>query len=182
MTTKVWDAPPALALRAAAQLDLLPNPILATFGIVRPAQGPARRAAQGLARGTVKARPRPVRFTDLLLPPLCWITLAEHPGEEIVAGQIGPMSHRGPLPDAPEWSSAADFRDFCVPGYAKVAISLRAHPCGTASSILTVETRVTLTDPGSRRQLRRSRLFAGYLRMRHVRPRQPEPVALETGG
>ncbi|MGM9474241.1 hypothetical protein ACS5PJ_19810 [Pseudarthrobacter sp. YS3] len=55
--------------------------------------------------------------------------------------------------DAP--TTAEQFAGFSQPGYAKIAASLRIDPYGTGSSILTVETRVVITNEKSRRQFRR---------------------------
>ena len=45
--------------------------------------------------------------------------------------------------------TAPEFAAFDQPGYAKIAFSLRADPRGSTSAILTMETRVALTDAGS---------------------------------
>lgn len=47
------------------------------------------------------------------------------------------------------------FASFDRTGFAKIAFNLRAAPYGATSSILTMETRVALTDPRSRRRFRR---------------------------
>ena len=76
------------------------------------------------------------------------------PDVETVFGLIGqPWKARWaapPTPGAPE-----DFAGFREPGFAKIAISFRADPYGSSASILTVETRVLLTDPDSRRRFLR---------------------------
>ena len=88
-----------------------------------------------------------------------WILLGENP-REIVLGQIGRPweaagTSRGPA------AGPARFAAFGEPGYAKIAFSLWADPHGAASSILTMETRVALTDPGSRRRFRRYWMIIG---------------------
>ena len=45
------------------------------------------------------------------------------------------------------------------PDFAKIALSLRVGPYGTRSAILTLETRVALTDSDSRRRFRRYWFF-----------------------
>jgi hypothetical protein len=48
------------------------------------------------------------------------------------------------------------FADFSAPGYAKVAFTIRTDPDGPDRTLVTTETRVSTTDPRSRR------LFAAY--------------------
>ena len=60
-----------------------------------------------------------------------------------------PWSPRGRM------RSGEDFVHFAEPGYAKMAVDLRARPDG-AGAVLETETRVFLTDPASRRR------FAAY--------------------
>jgi hypothetical protein len=53
------------------------------------------------------------------------------------------------------------FTSFDAPGFAKIAAGLRVDPYGTDSSIVTIETRVALTDDDSRRRFRRYWLLIG---------------------
>lgn len=75
-----------------------------------------------------------------------WVLLGEEPNVEIVFGQIGrPWKPVGASSGPPVEPAA--FVGFDRPGFAKIAFNLRVEPYGTTSSILTVETRVALTDP-----------------------------------
>jgi hypothetical protein len=87
-------------------------------------------------------------------PPLNWLRLAEDPDTELVLGQI---SRPWDVTDAATLTTLRpeEFRDFDQPAYAKVAVGVRAHPYGETGSILTIETRVALTDARSRRRFRR---------------------------
>jgi hypothetical protein len=53
------------------------------------------------------------------------------------------------------------FMSFDQPGFAKIATSLRVDPYGNRSSILTMETRVAVTDDASRLRFRRYWLLVG---------------------
>lgn len=55
--------------------------------------------------------------------------------------------------DAP--ATRGQFTGFGQPGYAKIATGLRIDPYGTGSSILTIETRVAITDETSLCRFRR---------------------------
>ena len=112
-----------------------------------------------------------------------WELLGENPGE-IVLGQIGrPWKAAGATGGAV--AAPAEFAAYDKPGYAKVALSLRVDPRGTASSILTMETRVALTDAASvlrfRRYWRVIGPFSGLIRRVALRLldtdlRQPGPA------
>jgi hypothetical protein len=82
-------------------------------------------------------------------------------------------------------AAPAAFATYDEPGYAKVALSLRVDPRGTTSSILTMETRVALTDAASLRRFRRYWMvigpFSGLIRRVALRLldtdlRQPDPA------
>jgi hypothetical protein len=93
-------------------------------------------------------------------PPREFQILAEEAGREVVIGSIGrPWKLR-------EWPRAvecADFPSFADPGYAKMAMNLFVE-----GRTLSTETRVLLTDGGSRRAFRRYwlviRPFSGLIR------------------
>ena len=55
----------------------------------------------------------------------------------------------------------AEFAAFGEPGYAKLAFNLRVDPHGATSAILSLETRVALTDPSSLRHFRRYWVIVG---------------------
>ena len=89
-----------------------------------------------------------------------WILLAESPGVELVLGQVScpwkGVAAAGHVPTTPE-----QFSSFDEPGFAKIAASLRVDPRGSDSTILTLETRVALTDDTSRRRFKRYWLVIG---------------------
>jgi hypothetical protein len=91
---------------------------------------------------------------------LGWITLGETQGVELVLGQVSRpwkgVAVSAQLPTTPE-----QFASFDEPGFAKIATSLRVHRYGSDSSILTMETRVAITDDKSRRRFRRYWLVIG---------------------
>ena len=61
----------------------------------------------------------------------------------------------------PRTDHARAVLSFDEPGFAKIATSLRVDPYGNDSSILTMETRVAITDDASRRRFRRYWLVIG---------------------
>ena len=83
-----------------------------------------------------------------------WVLLDEQPNVEIVFGQIGRPWKAVGASSGPPVAPAA-FADFDQPGFAKIAFNLRVEPYGASSSILTIETRVALTDPQSLRRFKR---------------------------
>ncbi|HEY5187184.1 MAG TPA: hypothetical protein VIM19_20330 [Actinomycetes bacterium] len=147
----VFRAPPEACYQCARGLDLLRDPLIRTLLGIRSlperllGRLPGHRAAAG-----AEAPPPTFRLDDMVGPPLGWILLGEQPNMQIVLGQIGrpwkPVGASEGPPVAP-----AEFASFDRPGFAKIAFSLLVQPYGVASSILTMETRVVLTDPGSRR-------------------------------
>jgi len=155
----VFLAPPEACYRLARGLDLLRDPVIRTLLGLRSlperllGRLPRHRAAAG-----EDAPPPTFRLDDMVGPPLGWILLGEEPNVGIVLGQIGrpwkPVGASEGPPVAP-----ADFVSFDRPGFAKIAFSLMVQPYGASSSILTMETRVVLTDPGSLRR------FARYWRL-----------------
>ena len=107
---------------------------------------------------TLESSRRTFGFRDLV--DLGWISLGETPGVELVLGQVGrpwkgiAVSTRVPF-------TPGQFRSFDEPGFAKIATSIRVDPHGNDSSILTMDTRVALTDDTSRRRFRRYWLIVG---------------------
>ena len=81
---------------------------------------------------------------------------------ELVLGQVSPpwkaVAVSTDAPTTPE-----QFTSFGEPGFAKIAVSLRVDPYGNDSTILTMETRVAVTDDTSRRRFRRYWLAIGPL-------------------
>jgi len=91
---------------------------------------------------------------------LGWTLLGETPGSEMVLGQV---SRPWKAVAAPAGSPLTPerFVSFDGPGFAKIATSLRVDPYGNRSSILTMETRVAVTDDASRRRFRSYWLLVG---------------------
>lgn len=155
----VFRAPPEACYQLARGLDLLRDPVIRTLLGLRSlperllGRLPGHRAAAGEG-----AAPPTFRLDDMVGPPLGWILLGEEPNVGILLGQIGrpwkPVGASQGPPVAP-----AEFGSFDRPGFAKIAFSLTVQPYGIASSILTMETRIALTDPGSLRR------FARYWRL-----------------
>jgi len=157
----VFRATPAQCYLVASELDLFRTPwIRALIGL----RGLPQRVARTLrGRGTattLEASRSTFRFRDMV--DMGWISLGETPGVELVLGQVGRpwkgVAVSTHVPTTPE-----QFRSFDEPGFAKIATSLRVDPYGNASSILTMETRVAITDDTSRRRFRRYWLVIGPL-------------------
>jgi len=91
---------------------------------------------------------------------LGWIMLGETPGVEMAIGQVSrPWKAVAVSTDAPV--APDQFISFDRRGFAKIATSIRIDPYGNDSSILTMETRVGITDDESRRRFRRYWLVIG---------------------
>jgi hypothetical protein len=152
---EVFRAPPAACYRAARGVDLLRDPILRTLlGLRTLPQRLADRLAGRRDATAGGASPSTFRLDDMVRPPISWMLLSEDPGVEIVLGQIGrpwQPTDMGSGPDVAPGSFAA----FDQPGFAKIAVSLRVQPYGETGTILTMETRVAVTDPVSLRRFRR---------------------------
>jgi hypothetical protein len=149
----VLRAPPAECNGAASELDLFQAPLVATLLGIRAL--PQRVVGTLRGRGktaTLQASRRTFRFKDMV--GLGWILLGETPSVEMVLGQVSrPWKAVAASTDAP--TTPEQFTRFDEPGFAKIAASLRIDPYGNCSSILTIETRVAITDDMSRRRFRR---------------------------
>ena len=119
-----------------------------------------------------------------------WILLGETPGVEVVLGQVS-RPWKGVATSAHAPTTADQFTSFGEPGFAKIATSLRIDPYGNDSSILTMETRVALTDDESRRRFRRYWLVIGpfsslirrmALRLLVIELRRSAPGTTNDGG
>jgi hypothetical protein len=81
-----------------------------------------------------------------------WVVLAERPGREVVMGAATIPWHANPVfRSVPR----GEFEAFRVPGYVKIAWSLRAEPDGDDRTMFHTETRVSTTDPAARDQFKR---------------------------
>jgi hypothetical protein len=150
----VFRAPPEACYPAARGLDLLGDPVIRTLLGLRSL--PQRLADSLGARrdAALAAPPRTFRLEDMLGPPIAWLLLGEEPGVQIVLGQVGRPWQPVGASEGPAVESAA-FAAFDRPDFAKIAFSLRVQPYGASSSIVTMETRVALTDPRSLRRFKR---------------------------
>ena len=155
----VFRAAPAQCYLVASELDLFQTPVIRTLIGIR---GLPQRAANALlrcrTRTTLEASRHTFRFRDMV--DLGWITLGETPGVELVLGQVS-RPWKGVAVSAQVPTTPEQFTSFSEPGFAKIAAGLRVDPNGSDSSILTVESRVAITDGTSRRRFRRYWLFIG---------------------
>jgi hypothetical protein len=97
---------------------------------------------------------------------LGWRILEEEPGRKLIMGAVtqpwkANVTFRGLDPE-----EFAAFRD---PGYAKIVWTMEAEPTSDGRSIFRTETRVTTTDPESRRRFRRywTMVSPGVVLIRH---------------
>jgi hypothetical protein len=156
---RVFRASPAACYGAASELDLFQAPVVRALLDVRGLpQRLAGTVAGGGAATTREASRATFRLKDMV--GFGWILLGETPGVEMVLGQVSrPWKAVATSTGSPV--TAEQFVSFDRPGFAKIATSLRADPYGSRSSILTMETRVAVTDDASRRRFRRYWLVAG---------------------
>jgi hypothetical protein len=157
--SRVFRAPSEQCFNTVVDFDLFQ---LRAFRVLIGARGLPQRLADALRRrggqaGTPSAPPT-FRLRDMTA--MGWMLLGERPGAELVFGQVGkPWKPRGGAPAEPV--TRAEFATFDRPGFAKLVESTRVDPYGERASIVTTETRVSCTDPDSRRRFRRYWLVAG---------------------
>jgi hypothetical protein len=178
---QVFGVPPQVCLRAARNLDLFRHPAIKVLLDSWALPQRAARRLTGRRDGGDRLPAATFRVEDMTR--YGWDLLGENPSE-IVLGQISRPWKAASGAAGPAAAPAA-FAAYDTPGYAKIALSLRADPRGTTSSILTMETRVALTDPASLRRFRRYWMvigpFSGLLRRVALRLldtdlRQPAPA------
>jgi hypothetical protein len=152
----VVAAPAEVTWAAARALDLRQSPLVRAIF----------RARELLMGSAPTDRPACGDFVTEMLA-LGWRVLAEEPGRTLVMGAVtqpwkADVVFRGLPPE--------EFTRFAEPGYAKIAWTLEAEPCGVGRSIFRTETRVITTDPGSRRRFRRywTLLSAGIRLIRYA--------------
>lgn len=155
----VFRAPPAECFRAASEVDLFRAPLVRALldlrglpqRLVGTLRGRGRAAAPGASRATF-------RLKDMV--GLGWTLLGETPGSQMVLGQVSrPWKAVATSTGSP--MTPQRFVSFDRPGFAKIATSLRVDPYGSRFSILTMETRVAVTDDASRLRFRRYWLLVG---------------------
>lgn len=152
--SEVFRAVPADCYRAATRVDLFQAPVVrALLGIrALPRRLEGRLGVRPSTASASEASPSTFRLEDLV--GLGWILLGETPGVEMVLGQVScPWKAVADPTHAP--TTSEEFTGFDEPGYAKIAAGLRVDAYGNDSSIVTIETRVALTDDESRRRFRR---------------------------
>ena len=150
----VLRARPEACYRAALGVDLLRDPVIRTLLGIRLLP---QRLADRLARrhGTRRRRLNP-------RPPSGWVTWSATAGSSSRSGRTSSSSSDRSAARGGRLGRRVDqrvdptaFADFDRPGFAKIAANLRVEPYGATASILTIETRVTLTDPQSLRRFTR---------------------------
>ena len=157
--TATFDATPAECYAGALELDLLEIPVVRAALDLRdlPRRVRARFGAPRDATAVRGSRPR-FRLADMV--DLGWILLSETPDTETVLGQVSrPWRAVADPVDPP--TTPEGFTSFDAPGFAKIVTSLRADPHGHHGSVLTIRTRVMLTDDASRRRFERYWLLVG---------------------
>jgi hypothetical protein len=155
----VFRASPAQSYLAVSELDLFQAPVIRTLIGIRGLPQRVVGAVTGRrTTTTVEESRRTFRLKDMVA--LGWISLGETPGVEMVLGQVNrPWKAVAAPMHAP--TTPEQFTSFDEPGFAKIATNLRIDPYGNGSSILTMETRVAITDDESRRRFRRYWLLIG---------------------
>lgn len=152
----VIDASTSAVYETAREMDFMQirSPLLDAIMSLRDAP---MRLSRALGRRPTP-RPQPtMRLADLLDPvdgnsPEGWVGLGDEPGRELVFGAIGKVWK----PDI-EWKSvsAAAFRDFAEPDYAKLAVGFSIRGYGTNRTLLSYESRTAGTDDAARRKFLR---------------------------
>ena len=156
----VFRTLPEECYRTARDLDLLGDPVIRTLLGLRSLPQRLADRLGGSRSATAEAPPRTFRLRDMVGPPIGWILLGEEPGVEIVLGQIGRPWQPVGASEGPVVAPSA-FATFDDSGFAKIAFSMGVRPYGIASSILTIETRIALTDPASLRRFTRYWVLVG---------------------
>ena len=163
----VFRAPPQKCFDALVNMDILQVPVIRL--LIRAREVPQRLADAVRGPGAeAKEGSWPATFRVRDLAALGWIKLGERPGAELAFGIVNkpwqPVSSQLGQPVLAE-----QFAGFDQPGFAKIAESTRVDPYGERFSIVTVESRVALTDEDSRRRFRRYWLMMGPF-IRLIRP------------
>jgi len=146
--TAIVDAPVKETYAAARELDVtdVRGGIVAVAGWVRALPERRHHRRHGLPR-------RPTRLTpDDLDAGSEWVLLGDRPGSEFALGVAGRFWK---LTTPWRRVEADDFAGFEEPGYGKVVVAVTAVPYGPHRTLLTVHTRVAMTDPESWLKFRR---------------------------
>lgn len=163
----VYDVSDAVATVVAADLattwtalmdvDLIDvgrqRPLVAALGALRMLPD----IVTHLLHGELPARPPDhMRLRDLVALPMNaggWVLLGEREQDEIALGLIGKFWR--PVIEFAPVSSAAQFRDFAEPGFAKTIYSLSTRALDPGRTLLSGAMRTTTTDDAARRWFRR---------------------------
>lgn len=151
---RIYPASPDACYEAALRIDLLRDPVVRTLLTLRALP---HRLLGGRAMGR-EVPTRTFGLSDMIGPPLNWALLGEKPGEELTVGQISRPWKSAELPRTPPATPVA-FAAFHEPGYAKIVFALHVMPYGHGASVVTMETRLALTDAASLKR------FARYWRV-----------------
>jgi hypothetical protein len=150
-------ARPPEAFAALLEIDLIDlvrhRPVVGLLSAVRVLPSVLAQLAHGERPA---AAPERLRLKDAAQLPARdggWILLGERAGEAIALGMVGRLWR--PVIDFAD-VSAAEFRDFDEPGYAKTVFALAARPAGGGEhTVLTAVMRTATTDEHARRWFRR---------------------------
>jgi hypothetical protein len=150
---EVLRAPPDACYRVTRSVDLLRAPIIRALLDLRTVPQRVKDRLSGRHAAAGRSMPS-FRLVDMVRPPINWRLLGEESGVEMVLGQIGRPWQPTEMGSGPE-IAPTEFAAFDEPGFAKIALSLRVQPYGAEASILTLETRVAVTDPVSLKRFQR---------------------------
>ena len=153
----VFRAPPEVCYQAARGLDLVRDPVIRTLLGLRSLPQRVADRLGGNRAASVEGVPT-FGLDDMVRNG--WILLGEKVGVEIVFGQIGRPWKPVGASSGPSVEKAG-FAAFDEPGFAKIAFSLRVQQYGAARSIVTMDTRIALTDPKSRQLFGRYWVLVG---------------------
>jgi len=153
----VADADRAAAWRALLDVDLLKlgreAPLVGMLGALRMLP----EVVGHLLHGERPAKPpESMRLRDLPSIPMYeggWILLGERPGEEIALGLVGKFWRR--VIEFAQISTAAEFREFDQPGFAKTVYDLSARELAANRTLLSGLMRTATTDEHARPWFRR---------------------------
>ena len=134
------EAPAAIALAAAREIDLLGLPGVRTIFATRE-----------WILGAADAAPRPRGLLENVQA-MGWRVLAEVPDREIVVGAITRPWEPNPVFVGMDADAFIACRE---PGAVKIAWTLRADDDGDGHSMFRTETRALATDPAARARFRR---------------------------
>ena len=153
----VADADRETVCRALLDVDLLKLgrevPVVGMLGALRMLP----EVVGHLLHGERPAKPpESMRLRDLPSIPMYeggWILLGERPGEEIALGLVGKFWR--PVIEFARIGSAAEFREFDEPGFAKTVYDLCARELDSNRTLLSGLMRTATTDERARRWFRR---------------------------